>query len=397
MAVVFYTLHHATLGLAKLYRFARVVATAYIHFQEALLNIRYRRSEQWLHYLALNTAAAKTLCHDIERALYLDRAKLLASHDKETDTSVIVCGLARSGTTILLQILEKHAAFACLTYRDMPFVLAPNLWRKLSGKQKQSGLIQERAHGDGLTVHVDSPESFEEVFWQLITPYQKNQLGLHIPTPSNLALQQYQDYQLLVRLAHHADKQPLPRYLAKNNNHLARLPSLARLPKTDIVVVFREPAAVALSLCRQHQRFLAHHRVAPFDRSYMNWLAHHEFGADHYPFSTWKPSNASQLDASSADYWLQYWINCHEWLLNVVNTSKVILVSHEAFCRSPENMLTRLAEQLNCPSTLKIGAQMYRPEPQLTENLPFSSHLLVQAQNLYSALVQHPATLTDEL
>lgn len=397
LAIVYYTLHYNRLGTAKLYRLARVVATTGIYPQEALLNIRYSRSEQLLHHLALNTAAVKTLCHDIERSFYLSRAKSLATRDRETDTSVIVCGLARSGTTVLLQILEKHAGFACLTYRDMPFVLAPNLWQKLSGKYKHSGVVQERAHGDGLTVHVDSPESFEEVFWQLITPYQKNQHGLHIPAPSEFALKQYQEYQLLIRLARGAAKQPLPRYLAKNNNHLARLACLARLPKTDIVVVFREPAAVALSLSRQHQRFLAHHRASPFDRRYMNWLAHHEFGADHYPFSAWNPSNTSQLDASSADYWLQYWINCHEWLLSVVNISKVILVSHQALCRSPENMLTGLAEKLNCPATLKAGAQMYRPEPQPTQNLPFSTHLLAKAQNLYSALVQHPATLTDEL
>ena len=40
--------------------------------------------------------------------------------------------MARSGSTILLNSIYKTDIFASLTYADMPFVLAPNLWSKIS-------------------------------------------------------------------------------------------------------------------------------------------------------------------------------------------------------------------------------------------------------------------------
>ena len=56
----------------------------------------------------------------------------------QTDNKhVFVSGLARSGTTILLNALYESDEFASLSYKDMPFVLAPNLWSKLSPNKKK--------------------------------------------------------------------------------------------------------------------------------------------------------------------------------------------------------------------------------------------------------------------
>ena len=76
-----------------------------------------------------------------------------------------VSGLARSGTTILLNAIYESDEFSSLSYKDMPFVLAPNLWSKLSFAIKKDIDLVERAHGDGIKVSTDSPEAFEEVFW----------------------------------------------------------------------------------------------------------------------------------------------------------------------------------------------------------------------------------------
>ena len=51
----------------------------------------------------------------------------------------------------------------------MPFILAPGLWDKISGRFRESGELKERAHGDSLLVDFDSPEAFEEVFWRVFT------------------------------------------------------------------------------------------------------------------------------------------------------------------------------------------------------------------------------------
>ena len=68
-------------------------------------------------------------------------------------------------STILLNAIYKSNVFASLSYSDMPFVLAPNLWSKISFKKKDLEL-KERAHGDGIKVSTESPEAFEEVFWK---------------------------------------------------------------------------------------------------------------------------------------------------------------------------------------------------------------------------------------
>ena len=73
--------------------------------------------------------------------------------------------MARSGSTILLNSIYKTDIFASLTYADMPFVLAPNLWSKISLIRSKSNLIlKERAHKDGIKISTSSPEAFEEVF-----------------------------------------------------------------------------------------------------------------------------------------------------------------------------------------------------------------------------------------
>ena len=86
------------------------------------------------------------------------------SINQMSDNNVFVSGLARSGTTILLNAIYGSNEFASLSYQDMPFVLAPNLWSKLFFKKQENNLI-ERAHGDGIRVSAESPEAFEEVFW----------------------------------------------------------------------------------------------------------------------------------------------------------------------------------------------------------------------------------------
>lgn len=76
-----------------------------------------------LHRLALGSPAVA------EIAFGLDRIVSRAGPGDPEARHVFVCGLARAGTTALTRRLHASGAFASLTYRDMPFVLAPNLWR----------------------------------------------------------------------------------------------------------------------------------------------------------------------------------------------------------------------------------------------------------------------------
>ena len=88
----------------------------------------YSWMQQHLHQLALNSQFMREVTFDVECSFL--------SNLKENDNHIFVSGLARSGTTILLNALYESMEFASLSYKDMPFVLAPNLWSKLSFQKK---------------------------------------------------------------------------------------------------------------------------------------------------------------------------------------------------------------------------------------------------------------------
>lgn len=123
----------------------------------------YNRIARWLHWMALELQLVRATSFELEKTLYLKKAN---RRPNIKDQPVFVMGLARSGTTVVLEILEKTGAFHSPTYRDMPFVLSPNLWKSLTQHSRLNGQMVTRAHGDGIVVGFDSPESFEEVFWR---------------------------------------------------------------------------------------------------------------------------------------------------------------------------------------------------------------------------------------
>ena len=90
----------------------------------------YSWLQKKLHQLALSSQFIRETTFDVESSLFLNEQKI--------DNDVFVAGLARSGTTILLNALYESSEFASLSYKDMPFVLAPNLWSKLSNEKKNN-------------------------------------------------------------------------------------------------------------------------------------------------------------------------------------------------------------------------------------------------------------------
>ena len=84
--------------------------------------------------------------HDLERGSFLKSAP------PDNGRHVFVSGLARAGTTILMREIHGSGDFGSLTYADMPFVLAPNFWRRLSANGAKAKPRAERAHGDGIEV-----------------------------------------------------------------------------------------------------------------------------------------------------------------------------------------------------------------------------------------------------
>lgn len=282
----------------------------------------YSRLERFLHRMALGHAPVAEMLHDLERGLYLKSAP-----EARGGAHVFVSGLARAGTTILMREIHATGAFGSLTYADMPFVLAPNLWARLA-REKPAGAWTERAHGDGIKVDTHSPEALEEVYWRIfcardyLTP-----AGLSLHAPSRDAMAGYVD---LVRLI--LRRTGKTRYLAKNNNAILRLPALARaLPAAVVLVPIRAPLPHAQSLLNQHRRFLS---ADTFTADYMTWLGHHEFGRTQRPFLL---GPASGGDPLTLDYWLATWISAYAHLgQTVASLPNARLVPHEDLTGHPE-------------------------------------------------------------
>lgn len=281
----------------------------------------YSALDRVLHRLALAAPFRAEMVHDIERGMFLKKAP------EDTGRHVFVTGLARAGTTILMREIHRTGQFGSLTYADMPFVLAPNLWGRLNRKGQTPGRRAERAHGDGIEVDTQSPEALDEVYWRVFAGRDyigTDRLRPHRPDEDLIA--GYRDLIRLVML-----KTGKTRYVSKNNNAILRLgPLAAAMPKADILVPLRRPLDHAASLLDQHRRFL---RADAFTCDYMTWLGHHEFGATHRPFDF---GGIPRGDPLTLDYWLRLWLAVYGALDPVEATAgNVTFVPYEALSGDP--------------------------------------------------------------
>jgi len=336
----------------------------------------YNLSSRLLHHFALNYRFMLEASFQLEQSLYGDNLT-----DRHLESHVFISGLARAGTTILMRSLHETNLFRSLTYRDMPYVLAPNLWYRLSRYFARTSSDQMRAHQDNIMVNYDSPEALDEVFWRLhcediyllpdcLVPMQANQEVIDsLRTYINLILKQH----------------PNKRYLSKNNNNILRLPSLAKaFPNSVILLPVRNPLTHAFSLLRQHNRFCQVQKSNGFTCKYMQWLAHYEFGMDQRPFR-FDTDESHNYSPSQMNYWLRLWISTYRFVSQSM-TPNSILVSYEKLCNDTEATWRRLCDRIECEDFVK--------PPNLVESSPiieteYSDELAQQALTIHDEIMNH--------
>ena len=327
----------------------------------------YSPLDKMLHRLALGAPVLAEMVHDIERGLYLKSSPPAAG-----GAHVFVTGLARAGSTILMREIHGTGQFGSLTYADMPFVLAPNLWAKLAPAKTGLGR-HERAHGDGILVDATSPEALDEVYWRVFCGRDYiGPTGLKPHRPDADALSGYSD---LIRLI--LRRTGKSRYLSKNNNQILRLRPLAKaMPAALFLLPIRDPLQHAQSLLGQHKRFLD---ADGFTRDYMTWLGHHEFGATHRPFLF---GGAPAGDPLTLDYWLRLWIAVHDDLgAAVAELPNALMVPHADLGRDPR-VWAALCALLGTPATPL--AELRDDPPRAVP--PHDAGLAGQAGQLYDRL-----------
>jgi hypothetical protein len=295
--------------------------------------------------------------------------QIFAGSDSSSNVErpVFVTGMARSGTTLLLELLHGTGAFTSLTYRNMPFVTAPLLWKRMSTLFMQKGKSRERAHGDGLEVSFDSPEAFEEVFWRGLLSDAQIRPGWLEPQASVSSSSQEAFRNFVARVL--VSGSPDRRYLSKNNMNLLRLGALRdTFPDAVILVPFRDPEAYVRSVLSQHERFLESQASDPFVRLYMCWLGHFEFGVDFRPLLLpGVQKYNSPVEALGRDYLLRYWTAVHSWLLEQ-SPAGILLFDHNRLRETPETSLAALSEVVGVEKAdfpaemVRKGAHVAAPE-----------------------------------
>ena len=269
----------------------------------------YSWLQQKLHKIALSSKFLREVAFDVESSII--------PTNQTHDNNVFVAGLARSGSTILLNALYESNNFASLSYQDMPFVLAPNLWSKINLINEETNLI-ERAHGDGIKVSSKSPEAFEEVFWMTFREVDE---------------ETERKFKLYVELI--KKKYKKERYLSKNNQNIRRIKLISKFfPNSKILIPFRDPIQHSYSLLSQHRRFIEFFQKDKFVSNYMKWIGHTEFGPNYKPIHE---KNLTFQDDMTINHWLEQWYLAY---LNIYKTLKdeniIYFISHEKLCSSKE-------------------------------------------------------------
>jgi hypothetical protein len=320
--------------------------------------------------------AVLDLSFDLERARYGTAARA-----RESAAPVFVTGLARAGTTILLRLLHDSGQFASLTYRDMPFPLAPNSWLKMSRRSRQNVAARERGHGDGIAHDLDSPEAIEEVFWRSTEGKRYiTRSHVHLHDPLADTVDSFRDLVALVR--HRYDR---PRYLSKNNANVLRLGGIvAAFPDAVLIHPFRDPLQQAASLLKQHRRAVELGRADPFRASYMRWLGHYEFGRSHRPpLIPGAPAASEPTDR--IDYWLAIWGAVYRLLLDQPGAvgARQIFVDYDALCAEPAAGVARIAAATGV--ALDWGDGLRPPPVRAVEGA--SGDVLAEARAVHTQLI----------
>lgn len=295
-----------------------------------------------LHHLALRSNFIPEFLHDVE--LFIFKKKLKIDNSKQ---HLFICGLPRSGTTILMRALYETKKFASLTYRDMPFVFMPNIWSKISSRFKSS-VERKRIHDDDILINIDSPEALEEIFWRIKLKNQyiySDKLKTH--KVDSFTLSEFRNFISLILY-----KYKKKNYLSKNNNNILRIESLIEcFPNSTIIIPFRDPLQHANSLLRQHKNFTKIQKENKFIKNYMSYLSHYEFGIIHRPYF-FSEDKSFDFDQNSLKYWLNLWINVYKNLLeNKISAKKnIVYLNYEYFCNNSKIVLENILNKISLNS-----------------------------------------------
>ena len=280
--------------------------------------------------------------------------------DVRVDRPIYVTGLARSGTTILLETLARHPEVATHRYRDFPMLFTPYAWNRwLELVPRKDEAPAERSHGDGIAVTSESPEAFEEPLWMAFFP------ELHDGT-QGAVLDAGTQHPLFERFYRDHIRKLLAvrgrrRYVAKGNYNVTRIGYLAKLfSDARFVIPVRDPVWHIASLMKQHKLFLDGQRGNPVACRHLRRVGHFEFGADRRPIRIDDGPTTAEIAAlwqagEEVRGWARYWAQLHHYIADLVERRRdlrpaIRIVRYEDLCASPDATLRAVLDHCALPA-----------------------------------------------
>jgi hypothetical protein len=300
-------------------------------------------------YPRFSTALAR-----LETAFLRDRLEGIS-----IENPIYVTSLARSGTTILLELLASIPAVATHRYRDFPPVWTPYLWNRfLQLVPRPEHSPKERPHGDRIMITPESPEAMEEVLWMRFFPASHDpQLSnrLDRSTGNEAFGEFYRNHIRKLLLARNGT-----RYLAKGNYNIARLAYIHELfPDARFIVPIRHPITHIASLMRQHRRFTAGQKAHPAARAHLRRVGHFEFGLDRVPINMGDTDAVRDVlrrweGADEVGGWSRYWSHVYSSLRDQLDADvrlrdAVLVIRYEDLCDRPAEAVRRIFEHCRVP------------------------------------------------
>lgn len=269
------------------------------------------------------------------------------------DRPVYVAGLARSGSTILLEAIAAQCGVVTHQYRDFPFIFTPYWWQAGKRQNRKEEVPQERAHRDGLFVTPESPEAMEEMIWMaffrdLHNPKVSNLLG---PDVSHPRFEKFYSDHIKKLLLSREGK----RYASKENYNITRLQYLLKIfPDARIVIPIRHPVDQVASLMKQHRLFSEGEQRNPRALKHMGRVGHFEFGLDLRLINTGDSTAMAEIESiwQQGEYargWARYWASIYNFIADQLAADgrlrdAVKIVRYEQLTESPHQMLSEILE-----------------------------------------------------
>jgi hypothetical protein len=262
---------------------------------------------------------------------------------------IYIAGLARAGSTILLELLASIEGVITHRYRDFPPVFIPYWWNRFVDRAQTRTLPPtERPHGDRIRITPESPEAMEEPLWMAFFP------SSHDPAVSH-SLGDRDDHPEFERFySDHIRKLLLvrggTRYASKGNYNLTRLEYLLRVfPDARIVIPIRGPVSHIASMRRQHERFSKACEGNPRGLAHLRQTGHFEFGLDRRPINTGDGVRTAEIlrlwrDGEELRGWARYWSQVYGYVAERLQANErlreaALVVRYEDLCASAETVV----------------------------------------------------------